>query len=903
MLSRLIVTLLTLGFVSSLYEDQIGKFDWVEQYLGKAKFVELGHSSHGNHIFVASEKNVIAGIDPKNGNIQWRQVLEEEPVSGFDDLFYVDSELISVFRGGIIHSWSPLKGSLLWHGDFRPTSLRSLLKRHYYASKEEVFLVDITDAQGVSVKGYKKGSVEASTSGHWEIHAPWLSLNSKCGTAGGIFACIRGDGKGITLEYFHLDTDAYRTGFKSLHISDTSSVGLADVKPVDGLRNHPYFQVLIQDKVHLLRMSDDTTSGSGPRILWVKTNISQLAGFSTGDHIYVTAIDLQNENSILVIGESGEVIKRESLNLAPHHGKIDMHIPHHSKDGSTMILTVTEDHALSLMRLPGMTVWEREDGLASVLAVDFVDLPVTRSDASVEEEFATASSAWKMLWNRIRSQVNQLESLVRHILGFQPPPTLEEKLHLVRDRFNLHKMIVLVTAPGKVYGMASEHGKLIWKVFLPSVKPLVSEAGPELILFLQRSASYFPHLSVCTLIGRKEDSGEGLLVSFNPISGELYNQEPHVLPPIAHASLFHKHDSEFLFPILILDKAHQVHVIPESATPILEDLKDSIFVYLADVDAGTVQGFHFRDSSDKGLVGKEAWRVHFPVNTQRIEMISKKRQGEKVHSQGRVLGDRSVLYKYLNPNLFALATTSYDSIAKYSLNVYLLDGVTGGILATANHKRARPPLHMIHFENWLIYSYFNEKLRRVEVASMELYEGTTQHNSTAFTSLYGKHHPMIEKQGYIYTTNIAAMRETITERGITSKHVLIGMPQGAVAELARNFLDPRRPLIMTAEAHEEGLVIYIPELPIQMDSIINYNQSIPRIRNIHTHPTGLESTCLAFVLGLDLFLTRVSPSRTFDVLKEDFDHTLICTVLLGLLVACYATKHLAARKALNQAWR
>ena len=70
----------------------------------------------------------------------------------------------------------------------------------------------------------------------------------------------------------------------------------------------------------------------------------------------------------------------------------------------------------------------------------------------------------------------------------------------------------------------------------------------------------------------------------------------------------------------------------------------------------------------QGLVGKEAWRVQFPVNTQRIEMISRKRQGEKVHSQGRVLGDRSVLYKYLNPNLFALATTSYDSIAKCELS-------------------------------------------------------------------------------------------------------------------------------------------------------------------------------------------------------------------------------------------
>ena len=29
---------------------------------------------------------------------------------------------------------------------------------------------------------------------------------------------------------------------------------------------------------------------------------------------------------------------------------------------------------------------------------------------------------------------------------------------------------------------------------------------------------------------------------------------------------------------------------------------------------------------------------------------------EHVHSQGRVLGDRSVLYKYLNPNLVAVVT-------------------------------------------------------------------------------------------------------------------------------------------------------------------------------------------------------------------------------------------------------
>ena len=37
---------------------------------------------------------------------------------------------------------------------------------------------------------------------------------------------------------------------------------------------------------------------------------------------------------------------------------------------------------------------------------------------------------------------------------------------------------------------------------------------------------------------------------------------------------------------------------------------------------------------------------------------------EHVHSQGRVLGDRSVLYKYLNPNMVAVVTEGQDATSK-----------------------------------------------------------------------------------------------------------------------------------------------------------------------------------------------------------------------------------------------
>lgn len=44
--------------------------------------------------------------------------------------------------------------------------------------------------------------------------------------------------------------------------------------------------------------------------------------------------------------------------------------------------------------------------------------------------------------------------------------------------------------------------------------------------------------------------------------------------------------------------------------------------------------------------------------------VAAKNPLEHVHSQGRVLGDRSVLYKYLNPNLVAVITQANDPIHK-----------------------------------------------------------------------------------------------------------------------------------------------------------------------------------------------------------------------------------------------
>ena len=75
------------------------------------------------------------------------------------------------------------------------------------------------------------------------------------------------------------------------------------------------------------------------------------------------------------------------------------------------------------------------------------------------------------------------------------------------------------------------------------------------------------------------------------------------------------------------------------------------------------------------------------------------------------------------------------------------------------------------------------------------------------------------------------------------------------------------------------------------------------MEGIHTSPSGLESTTLVFIHGLDLYGTRITPSKGFDLLKEDFDYIMIAAVILGLVLASYITRKLSQKKMLSKAWK
>ena len=78
---------------------------------------------------------------------------------------------------------------------------------------------------------------------------------------------------------------------------------------------------------------------------------------------------------------------------------------------------------------------------------------------------------------------------------------------------------------------------------------------------------------------------------------------------------------------------------------------------------------------------------------------------------------------------------------------------------------------MVHSKNWAVYTFFNEKARRTEVVSLEMYEGKEQSNATTFSSIDSQVIPLVERQAYILPLDIVALEETMTTKDITKDKV------------------------------------------------------------------------------------------------------------------------------------
>jgi hypothetical protein len=90
------------------------------------------------------------------------------------------------------------------------------------------------------------------------------------------------------------------------------------------------------------------------------------------------------------------------------------------------------------------------------------------------------------------------------------------------------------------------------------------------------------------------------------------------------------------------------------------------------------------------------------------------------------LGDRTVLFKYLNPNLLTIAYTTND----HTMELLILDAVSGAVLYHTVHDDVivddQHSVHIVMSEHWIVYTFSmrgtDTNLKGAVAVVLELYE-------------------------------------------------------------------------------------------------------------------------------------------------------------------------------------
>ncbi|KAK6912729.1 Pyrrolo-quinoline quinone repeat [Dillenia turbinata] len=589
-------------------------------------------------------------------------------------------------------------------------------------------------------------------------------------------------------------------------------------------------------------------------------------------------------------------------------------------------LIVMEDHSLILVQ-QGEIVWCREDGLASVIDVTTSELPVEKDGVSVAKVEHSLFEWLKGHLLKIKGTL--MLASAEDLVAIQDLRLKSsEKSKLIRDHNGFRKLLIVLTRAGKLFALHTGDGRIVWSLLLASLRKTEACERPTGLNLYQWQVPHHHAMDEnpsVLIVGKCSSSSDSLgVISFvDTYTGKELNSL-NLLHSVAQVIQLPFTDSTEQRLHLIIDTDKRGHLYPRTpeAREIIQRELSNLYWYSVDTESSVIRGHVFKSNciseatNEYCFTSRDLWSVVFPSESEKIIATVTRKVNEVVHTQAKVIADQDVMYKYISKNLLFVATAAPKVSGEIGsvmpeeawLVVYIIDTVTGRILHRMTHHGSQGPVHAVFSENWVVYHYFNLRAHRYEMSVIEIYDQSRadnkdvlklvlgKHNLTSPISSYSRPEVVTKSQSYFFSHSVKAMAVTLTAKGITSKHLLIG----TIGD--QRYLDPRRSLNPSQAEKEEGVIPLTDSLPIIPQSYVTHALKVEGLRGIVTIPAKLESTTLVFAHGVDLFFTRIAPSRTYDSLTEDFSYALLLITIVALVAAIFVTWILSEKKELRDKW-
>ena len=542
----------------------------------------------------------------------------------------------------------------------------------------------------------------------------------------------------------------------------------------------------------------------------------------------------------------------------------------------------------------GNHMWLRPESLAGVTAAAFIE-PFEERSLADELAMESHSSLFTAYLHRLKRHLRALKDvpawtkcLLSDITASFRGGRLSETEPQTLDAFGFRKLVIVTTENGRLVALdTGRQGRVAWNIKLVDLSPgqkwtvMSIESENNIILIRGHEGEFW-----------RIESSNGTVVQHQPRDVSLGSElAVSILDALGEKILVSVDDDGFL--------GHY----PKKR------IREGTIVVTRGIQ-GAVRGWSIVSHTDPVM----AWEF-WPVPGDTVTNVVKRPAHDPVASIGKALGDRNVLYKYINPNILLIITAN-PKTSRVTIN--LLDAASGHTLHTAVHSNvdATRSIEAIASENWVAYTLYAEVVdpfqesleagqsnpRGFQVIVSELFKsqypnerGPLEHMSN-FSSIYPNPRghgisipsPHVISQAYSIPGAISHISVTSTLQGITPRSLLCFLPfQNALISIPRAVLDPRRPVGRDPSPAEleEGLFRYHPLLEFEPKWVLNHKREILSLRGIITSPSLLESTSVVFSYGnVDIFGTRVAPIGGFDMLGKGFSKLQLVGTVIALAI-------------------